>query len=408
LHGKLRRFESWAAAGRLHETRRVTAVSSTAPISFAPPDLGRGEIEAVCAALESRWLSTGPRVRQFEREFAAYIGSPHAIALNSCTAALHLSLVVSDIGPDDEVVTTPLTFCATANAIVHVGAKPVFADIDPHTWNLSPDAVSAVLTDRTRAIVPVHYGGRPAEMGAFEALARPRGIVLIEDAAHCVEGAESGRKVGTIGDFTCFSFYATKNITTGEGGMVTTRDASAADRMRVASLHGMDRDAWARYAPGARSQYDVRMAGFKYNMMDLQAAIGLQQLARVQAMHARRRSIAARYDEAFAALPLTRPVPAADGMVHAHHLYPVLVDPRVAGITRDELQSRLRERGIGTSIHFHALHLMSFYRDRFGFERGMFPAAEEVSDTTLSLPLASALTDDEIDRVIEGVHACFA
>jgi dTDP-4-amino-4,6-dideoxygalactose transaminase len=379
-----------------------------ASVSFAPPDLGPAEFEEVRATLESGWLSTGPRVKQFEQNFAAYTGAPHAIALSSCTAALHLSLVAAGTGPGDEVVTTPLTFCATANAVVHVGATPVFADIDATTWNLSPSAVADVLSSRTRAIVPVHYAGRPADMSAFEVLARPRGIVLIEDAAHCIEGVEADRKVGTIADFTCFSFYATKNVTTGEGGMVTTPHAEAAERMRIASLHGMDRDAWARYTVGARSGYDVRMAGFKYNMMDLQAAIGLQQLARVGAMHARRAAITERYDRAFASLPLQRPLPPAPGMVHAHHLYPVLVDPRAAGITRDELQARLRARGISTSIHFRALHLHSFYKEQFGFKRGMFPIAEMVSERTLSLPLASALTNHEIDRVIEAVHECLA
>ena len=376
-------------------------------VPFAPPDLGLAEMEEVRATLESGWLSTGPRVKQFEAAFAAYTGAAHALALNSCTAGLHLSLIASHVSHEHEVVTTPLTFCATANVIVHVGARPVFADIDPETWNLSPVRAAEALTPRTRAIIPVHYGGRPADMTAFEALAGPRGIVLIEDAAHCIEGVESGRKVGTIADFTCFSFYATKNVTTGEGGMVTTRHAEAADLMRIASLHGMDRDAWARYTPGGRSQYDVRLAGFKYNMMDLQAAIGLHQLARVRRMHARRAAITARYDEAFAALPLTRQAPAAAGMVHGHHLYPVLVDPKIAGLTRDDLQERLRARGISTSVHFRALHLHSFYRDQYGFARGMFPAAEAVSDHTLSLPLASALADADIDRVIEAVHECF-
>jgi dTDP-4-amino-4,6-dideoxygalactose transaminase len=376
------------------------------PVSFAPPDLGPAEIDEVCATLASGWLSTGPRVRQFEAAFAAYTGAPHALAVNSCTAALHLSLIASGVDEHDEVVTTPLTFCATANVVVHMRATPVFADIDPVTWNLDPAAAADAVTPRTRAIIPVHYGGRPADMEAFERIARPRGITLIEDAAHCVEGVSGGRKVGSIADFTCFSFYATKNITTGEGGMVTTRDAAAAERMRIASLHGMDRNAWSRYAPGGRSDYDVRMAGFKYNMMDLQAAIGLHQLARVESMHARRRAITARYDAELAGLPLQRQAPPAPRMVHAHHLYPVLVDPSAAGVTRDELQEQLRERGISTSVHFRALHLHSFYRERFGFVRGMFPVAEMVSDRTLSLPLASALTDDDVDRVIEAVHEC--
>ena len=366
----------------LHDAPAVRVPTPTTPVAFAPPDLGPAEMAEVRATLESGWLSTGPRVKQFERDFAAYTGAPHALALSSCTAALHLSLLAAEASNGDEVITTPLTFCATANAIVHVGATPVFADIDALTWNLDPTAVEAVLTPRTRVILPVHYAGRPADMLSFERIARPRGILLIEDAAHCVEGVEAGRKVGAIGDFTCFSFYATKNVTTGEGGMVTTRDAAAAERMRIAALHGMDRDAWSRYMPGARSDYDVRMAGFKYNMMDLQAAIGLQQLARVGSMHARRRAITARYDAAFASLPLRRPAPVASGMVHAHHLYPVLVDPAAAGMTRDELQERLRARGISTSVHFRALHLHSFYRERFGFERGMFPGAEAVSDQT--------------------------
>jgi dTDP-4-amino-4,6-dideoxygalactose transaminase len=376
------------------------------PVPFAPPDLGAAELDEMRATLESGWLSTGPRVHRFEREFAEYVGAPQALALNSCTAGLHLALVASEAGPAHEVITTPLTFCATANVVVHVGARPVFADIDARTWNLDPAATEAAITPRTRAIIPVHYAGRPADMRAFEALARPRGIVLIEDAAHCVEGVDSGRKVGAIGDFTCFSFYATKNLTTGEGGMVTTANESAASLMRMASMHGIDRDAWARYAPRGNSHYSVRMAGFKYNMMDLQAALGLHQLARIGAMHARRTAISAHYDRELRTLPLQRPAAVDEGTVHARHLYPVLVDPALAGITRDTLQQRLQGAGVSTSIHFPALHLQPFYKEQFGFARGMFPAAERVSDQTLSLPLSSALSDADVDRVIETLHDC--
>jgi dTDP-4-amino-4,6-dideoxygalactose transaminase len=243
-------------------------------------------------------------------------------------------------------------------------------------------------------------------MHEFLQLARPRGIALIEDAAHCVEGVDGGRKVGAIGDFTCFSFYATKNLTTGEGGMVTTASEEAAARMRVASLHGMDRDAWKRYTPGNTGQYDVVMPGYKYNMMDIQAAIGLQQLARLAQMHARRAAISARYDAALAGLPLRLPAPVDGGSVHAHHLYPVLVDVAAAGLSRDQLQARLAERGISTSVHFRAIHLHPYYRERFGFTRGMFPVAESVSDTTLSLPVSPALSDGDVDRVIEALHDC--
>jgi len=383
---------------------RTTSVTTRPPIPFAPPSIGPEEIAEVVATLESGWLSTGPRVAEFEAAFAEYAGARFAVAVNSCTAALHLSLLASGTRHGDEVITTPLTFCATANSIVHAGATPVFADIDPITWNLDPEAAALALTPRTRAILPVHYAGRPADMLAFRMLARHSGAALIEDAAHCVEGVANGLKVGAIGDLTCFSFYATKNLTTGEGGMVTTRSEKAASFMRTASLHGLSHGAWNRYAPAGAPQYDVLMAGFKYNMMDIQAAIGLQQLARIDEMHARRSAIWARYDAELASLPLLRPAPVRAGDVHARHLYTVLVDDVSAGMSRDELQSRLRERGIATSIHFRAFHLHPYYQERFGVERGMFPYAEAVSDTTLSLPLSAAMPDSAVDRVIEALH----
>jgi dTDP-4-amino-4,6-dideoxygalactose transaminase len=381
----------------------TTAVAAP-PVPFAPPSIGAAEIAEVVSALESGWLSTGPRVAAFERTFADYVGAPHAIALNSCTAALHLSLLASDIGPGDEVITTPLTFCATANAVIHTGATPVFADIDPATWNLDPAAAAAAVTPGTRAILPVHYAGRPADMRAFGALADRRRLTLIEDAAHCVEGVSQGRKVGAIGRFTCFSFYATKNVTTGEGGMLTTSDDRAAAHIRAASLHGLSKAAWSRYAPGGAAQYDVLMAGFKYNMMDIQAAIGIHQLARVAEMHARRSEIWSRYTAAFEGLPLRLPAPIPPGDVHARHLYTVLVDERAAWLSRDALQARLHERGVSTGVHFRALHLHPYYQDRFGLRRGMFPVAEAVSDTTLSLPLSAGMSPEAVDRVIEVMH----
>ena len=382
----------------------LTPTLAAPSVPFAPPLLGDKEIAEVVATLESGWLSTGPRVAAFEEAFAAYAGARHAIALNSGTAALHLALLASDIGTGDEVVTTPLTFCATANAIVHTGARPVFADIDPVSWNLDAAAAAAAFTPKTRAILPVHYAGRPADMGALRAVAAHAGLRVIEDAAHCVEGVANGMKVGSIGHFTCFSFYATKNVTTGEGGMVTTSDDRAAAYIRAASLHGLSKGAWSRYAPGGAPQYDVLMAGFKYNMMDIQAAIGLHQLARVGEMHARRSEIWARYDEELAGLPLRRPAPVAAGDVHARHLYTILVDEADAGVTRDGLQQALRGRGISTSVHFRALHLHPYYQDRFGVRRGMFPAAEAVSDATLSLPLSAGMPEVAVDRVIEALH----
>jgi dTDP-4-amino-4,6-dideoxygalactose transaminase len=384
----------------------MTPTSIASPfVPFAPPDLSGREIAEVVATLESGWLSTGPRVKQFEQAFANYVGAKHAVAVNSCTAALHLSLLASGVGADHEVITTPLTFCATSNVVIHAGATPIFADIDPVTLNLDPVAAEAAITNKTRAIIPVHYAGLPADMNTFLTLAGAKGLTLIEDAAHCVEGVANGRKVGGIGHFTCFSFYATKNLTTGEGGMVTTNDEKAASFMRVAGLHGMSKDAWARYAPGAAAtQYDVVMPGFKYNMMDIQAAIGLHQLARLAELHARRSAIWAQYDAGFAGLPLRLPVAPGRNSIHARHLYAVLVDEAAAGISRDMLQARLRERGIATSVHFRAVHLHPYYRDRFNLRRGMFPIAESVSDTTLSLPLSPAMPAADVERVIEAVH----
>ncbi|HET9371601.1 MAG TPA: DegT/DnrJ/EryC1/StrS family aminotransferase, partial [Vicinamibacterales bacterium] len=286
-------------------------------VPFAPPEIGPGEIAEVVATLESGWLSTGPRVHRFERAFADYVGAPHAIALNSCTAGLHLALLAAGIGPGDEVITSPLTFCATANVVLHAGATPVFADVDPDTGNLDPAAAEAAITPRTRAIMPVHYGGLPADVDAFAAIAARYGLRTIEDAAHCVEGIASGRKIGTTADYTCFSFYATKNLTTGEGGMVTTASAAGAERIRIASLHGMTRDAWSRYQRPGRVAYDVITPGFKYNMTDLQAAIGLHQLRAIDGHYERRSAICAQYDDAFAELPIGRFVDPPAGTRHA-------------------------------------------------------------------------------------------
>ncbi len=373
---------------------------TTTAVRFAPPVIGRGEIDEVVAALESGWLSTGPRVRQFETAFAAYTGAPHALALNSCTAALHLALVAYEIGPGDEVVTTPLTFCATANVAIHAGATPRFADIDPDTWNLSPAAAAAAVTSKTRAVVPVHFAGRPADVTAFRALATRHRLALIEDAAHAVEAVSAGRKIGATADVTCFSFYATKNLTTGEGGMLTTASDAVARFARTASQHGISRDGWARYKELGSPHYDVLFPGFKYNMMDLQAAIGLHQLAGLPARTARRESVWRIYDEGLADLPIGRPAPVPAGDVHARHLYSVLIGPE-SGWTRDDLIAHLATRGVATSVHFRALHLHPYYRERYRLTRGMFPEAERVSDQIMSLPLGGGMTDDEAWTVVD-------
>jgi dTDP-4-amino-4,6-dideoxygalactose transaminase len=370
-------------------------------VPLARPDMGEAELSAIADVLASGWLTTGPRVKTFEHAFAQHVGAAEAVALNSCTAGLHLSLMACGVGAGDQVVTTPLTFCATANTVLHAGATPVFVDVDRATATMDVEAASAALSARTRVLMPVHYAGRPADPLAFRALADANGLRLVEDAAHCVDAMVDGRRIGTIADFTAFSFYSTKNLATGEGGMVTLASADHADWMRVAALHGLSRDAWARYAPGAPAQYDVVMAGYKYNMMDLQAALGLAQLARLGEMQAHRATLWDRYEAGLAHLPLVRPAPVPDGWTHARHLYTVIVDPSRCGWTRDALQAALGREGIGTSVHFRALHLHSYYAQRFSLVRGMFPNAEYHSDCSLSLPFWSGMAIRDVDRVIE-------
>jgi dTDP-4-amino-4,6-dideoxygalactose transaminase len=380
--------------------------AQAADVAFAPPFIGAEEIDEVVATLSSGWLTTGPRVHDFEHAFAEYVGAPHAVALNSCTAALHLSLLAAGVGLGDEVITTPLTFCATANTIVHTGATPVFADVDRRTGNIDPACIEAAITPRTKAVVPVHLAGLAVDTCAIRTIAARHGLTVIEDAAHAVEAHSTAGKVGATADFTCFSFYATKNLTTGEGGMVTMPSAAHAEWIRVASLHGMSRDAWARYTPAGRSDYDVVMPGFKYNMMDIQAALGIHQLARIEHQLLRREAIWRRYESGLAALPLSLPAAPEPGARHARHLFTVRVDADLCGASRDDVQRSLTARGIGTSVHFKALHLHPYYAERFDLERGMFPSAEFVSDRTLSLPLSPALLDAEVDRVIDALTAC--
>lgn len=353
--------------------------------------------------LRSGWIGTGPRTERFERMFAEYVGAPHAVAVSSGTAALHLSLLAAGIGEGAEVITTAMTFCSTANAIVHAGARPVFADVDPATGNVDPGLVAAAVTERTAAILPVHYAGRPCRMDSLEEIAEAHGLLLIEDGAHAIGGAFGERRVGAIGDATCFSFYVTKNLVTGEGGMVTTGDAELASRIRRLSLHGMTRDAWQRFAVDAFRHYEVTEPGFKNNMTDLQAAIGLHQLAKVDRGLERRREIWAAYDAGLAGLPLELPAPEERDTVHARHLYTVLVDTSPAGKSRDRVLDDLIQHRIGTGVHYRPVHLHPWYRQRFGHADGDFPNAEGIGASTLSLPLSAGLTDGDVEDVVEAV-----
>ncbi len=371
---------------------------------FGSPAIGEPEIAEVVATLRSGWLGTGPRVQRFEADFRTYIGCAHAVALSSCSAGLHLALDVLGIGPGDEVITSPLTFSATANVIVHVGARPVFADVDPRTMNLDAEAAARAVTHRTKAILPVHFAGRPCEMDPLLEVARRHGLRVVEDAAHATETRYRGRPIGTIGDLTSFSFYVTKNLVTGEGGMLTTQDAAWAEEIRIRALHGISRDAWKRYSADGFQPYDTLFPGYKYNMTDLQAALGIHQLARLEANLAVRERHWRRYDEAFADHPfLTTPAPADPRDRHARHLYTVLLDTDRAGMSRNEFIVRLKAENIGTGIHFTALHLHSYYAKTFGFTRGQFPAAEFIGERTVSLPLSAKLSDEDVEDVIAAV-----
>ncbi len=376
-------------------------------IVFGRPSFGPDEIEAVVQTLRSGWVGTGPRTREFEHRFAEYVGSRYAVAVGSCTAALHISMLAAGIGAGDEVITTPLTFAATANAILHAGASPVFADVSRQTMNLDSSRVEAAITPRTRAIIPVHLAGRPCEMTALLEIAKRHKLLVLEDAAHAIEAWYRGRKIGTFGNASCFSFYVTKNMSTIEGGMLCTDDQSIADKARGLALHGMSADAWARFSDRGYRHYEVTQPGFKYNMTDVQAALGLCQLPKLNAWLERRRQIWARYDELFADLPCQRPAPEEPDTVHARHLYTLLIDPPSAKINRDQVMAFLHERGVGTGVHYRSLHLHRYYREQFGYRAEDYLNAYWIGERTVSLPLSPSLTDREVERIGQAVRDVF-
>jgi dTDP-4-amino-4,6-dideoxygalactose transaminase len=373
-------------------------------IAFGAPKIERDEIDEVVCCLESGWIGSGPRVAQFEREFATYKSVPYAAAVNSCTAALHLSVVAAGIGSGDEVITTPMTFCATINAIIHAGATPVLADVDPQTMNIDPAQVESRITPRTKAILPVHLAGRPCKMDALAEIAGRRDLRIIEDCAHAIETEYHDRKAGTFGDFGCFSFYATKNVTTGEGGMVLARDEEALARIKILALHGMSKNAWERYGSEGHKHYFVVETGFKYNMMDLQAALGIHQLRRVESNWRRRAEVWNRYNEALADLPVTLPAEPEPETRHAYHLYTILIDEARAGISRDAFLESMTACGIGVSVHYLSIPEHPVYKQKFGWTPEDYPNAMRIGRQTVSLPLSAKLTDAEVLRVIEAVR----
>lgn len=372
-------------------------------MTFGSPLIEKPEIDEVVASLRSGWLGTGPKVKKFEENFAAFKGCPYAIALNSCTAALHLSMLAIGIKPGDEVIVPSMTFAATANAVIHSGGRPVFVDCQRDTMNMDPADIKRKITRRTKAIIPVHFAGRSCDMDAIMEIARKHKLKVIEDCAHAIETEYHGQKAGMFGDLSCFSFYVTKNIVTGEGGMVLTRQKKYSDCIKVLGLHGMSKDAWKRFSDEGYKHYQIVYAGFKYNMMDLQAAIGIHQLTRIEKYWKRREEIWRRYQEEFRGLPVFLPAPVEADTKHAYHLYSLLIDINRANLTRDDFLNAMTKAKIGVGVHYIALHLHPYYRKVYGYKKGDFKNAEWISARTVSLPISAKLTDTDVDYVIRSV-----
>jgi len=371
---------------------------------FGAPIIENAEIQEVVASMKSGWLGTGPKVARFENDFKAYKNAPYAVAVSSCTAALHLSILAAGVKAGDEVITTAMTFCATVNAIIHAGAIPVLVDVDPLTMNMDPAQVEAKITPKTRAILPVHFAGWPCDMDTLCCIASCHGLKLIEDCAHAIETEYKGRKVGTFGDFGCFSFYVTKNVVTGEGGMILTRCEEDAAHIKILALHGMSKDAWDRFSDEGYKHYQVVGVGYKYNMMDLQAAIGIHQLQRVEPYWQRRQEIWQRYNGAFGDLPIGLPRVPESRIKHGYHLYTIMIDETKTGITRDAFLEAMTWNNIGVGVHYRSIPEHPYYQRTFGWKPEDYPNAMRIGRQTVSLPFSAKLTDDDVEDVVEVVR----
>lgn len=372
---------------------------------FGSPRIGEEEIDEVVSSMRTGWLGTGPKVARFESEFCQYKSNwGFPVAVNSCTAALHVSMVAAGLQPGDEVITTALTFCATVNAIIHAGLKPILADIDPNTMNIDPASVEKAITPRTRVLLPVHFAGRPCDMDALCSIAKQHKLLLVEDCAHAIETTYHGQHTGTFGQFGCFSFYVTKNIVTGEGGMILANSERNAARCKILALHGMSKDAWKRFSDSGYKHYQVVECGFKYNMMDLQAAIGIHQLHRIEHFWKRREKIWNRYVEALGDLPVTLPTPPEPNTRHAYHLFTLLVNESHAGISRDQFLDGMIANNIGVGVHYQSIPEHPYYQKNFGWHPEQFPNAAKIGRETVSLPLSAKLSDTDVEDVIEAVR----
>lgn len=372
-------------------------------LPFAIPDVDDDELQEIRDALLSGWVTTGPKTRQFEMAFAEKTGVKNAVAVNSCTAAMHLALEAIGIEAGDEVITTPYTFAASAEVIQHFGAQPVFVDIEADSLNIDASGIEEAITSRTRAIIPVHIGGLPVNMDAIHEVAGKHALKIIEDAAHAFPATYKERTIGSLSDFTCFSFYATKTITTGEGGMICTDNDEWADRCRIMALHGISKDAWNRYAAEGTWYYEVLAPGYKYNMTDIAAAMGLAQLRKAERMWRRRKEIAAMYDEAFLSIDELETPCRRDSSEHAWHLYMLRLHLERLEITRDEFIQGMKRQNVGASVHFIPLHIQPYYRNTYGYEPEEFPVAYREYRRELSLPIYSKMTDNDVQDVINAV-----
>jgi dTDP-4-amino-4,6-dideoxygalactose transaminase len=372
-------------------------------LKFSTPSIAQEEIDEVIETLKSGWLTTGKKSKQLEDDFAKYIGATYAVTLSSCTAALFLSLVVTDIQPGDEVITTPFTFISTANVITHLKAKPVFVDIQDATFNIDPDKIESAITSKTKAIIPVHYSGQPCDMDRIASIAKAHQLHVIEDAAHAMGAEYKGKKIGSLGNLTCFSMFPTKNITTGEGGIIALNDEQQYQRLLRLRLHGMSKDGWKRYAKEGSWYYEVHEAGYKYNLPDINAAIGIAQLKKLDTLNKKRKRLVDHYLEGLSGFEGIRAVKLLPNVKSSWHIFPVWINSKKSGITRNQLITELYKRNIGTSVHFIPAHFQPFYQKHYNYHRGDFPVTEKIFEGILSLPLFPDMTIKDVGDVINAL-----
>jgi len=372
-------------------------------LPFHQPSIEDEEIQEVVDTLKSGWITTGPKTKLFEKKFQEYIGCKHAIAVSSCTAGLHLALVAAGVGQGDEVITTPYTFATTGEVIIQIGAKPVFVDIEEDGFNIDVTKIPEAITPETKAIIPVHFAGEPCDMDEIMKIAQENNLFVIEDAAHAVGAEYKGKKIGNIGDVTVFSFYATKNLTTGEGGMVTTNNDELAEKIRLLSLHGISKDAWKRYTAEGSWYYEILYAGYKYNMTDIQASLGIHQLNKLEKFLSIRQKYAQRYSSAFADVSEIKTPPVNHHVRHAWHLYVIRLNSASLSIDRKQFIEALKAENIGSSVHFIPLHLHPYYKKKYGYKQGDYPNSEQVYSRVISLPLFPKMADADLEDVIKAV-----